>query len=63
MLDGDDDDVMYGDNVGPEESTTDIEWAVINRQTELCCFYQIMYYQTFKVAKKCQSTSENLHMT
>ena len=49
---GDDDDVKHGDDVGPEESTADIECAVIDPQTQLSCFYQIMYYQTFKGAKK-----------
>jgi len=33
MLEGDDDDVTHGDDVDPEESTTYIEWIVINRQT------------------------------
>ena len=27
---GDDDEVTHGGDVGPEESTTDIEWTVIN---------------------------------
>ena len=43
MLESDDDDVTRGDVVGPEESTTDIEWTVIN---------QSMYYQMFKGPKK-----------
>ena len=30
---GDDDDVTHGDDVGPEESTANIEWTVINSQT------------------------------
>ena len=33
MLMGDDDDLTHGDDVGPEESTIDIEWTVINPQT------------------------------
>ena len=32
MLVGDDDDLTNGDDVGPEESTTNIEWTVINPQ-------------------------------
>jgi len=54
MLDGDDDDVTHGKDVGPEESTTEIEWAVINPQTELSCS---------RVQKRHQSTSKNLHTT
>ena len=30
---GDDDDVTHGDDVGPEESTADIDWTVFNPQT------------------------------
>ena len=41
-----------GDDFGPEESTTDIQWAIINPQSQLNCLYQIMYYQTFMGAKK-----------
>ena len=52
MLYGDDDDVTHGDDVGPEESTTDIEWTVINPQTPLSCLYQILHYQMLKGAKK-----------
>ena len=54
LFDGDDDDVTHSNDIGPEESTctTEIEWAIINPQTELSCFYQIMYYQMFKGAKK-----------
>ena len=53
---GDDDDVTHGDDVGPEDSTTDIEWTVINPHTQLSCLYQILHYQMFNGAKKdaCQ---------
>ena len=34
---GDDDDVTHGGDVGPEESTTDIEWTVINPHTPVSC--------------------------
>ena len=44
MLECGDNNMTHGDDVGPEESTTDIEWTVINPQTQLSCFYQIMYY-------------------
>ena len=50
MLGGDD--VTHGDDVDPEESTTYIEWIVINPQTQLSCLYQILHYQIFKGAKK-----------
>ena len=52
VLMGDDDDLTYGDDVGPEESTTDIEWTVINPQTSLSWLYQMLHYQMFKDAKK-----------
>ena len=44
MLEGDDDDVTHGDDVDPEESTTYIEWTVINPQTTVSCIYQILHY-------------------
>ena len=52
MLDGDDNNVTHDEDVGPEESYTDIEWAVRYPQTQLSCLYQIMYYQMFKGAQK-----------
>ena len=52
MLEEDDDDVTLGDDVDHEESTTYMEWIVINPQTQLSCFYQILHYQIFKGAKK-----------
>ena len=60
MLVGDDDDLTHGDNVGPEESTTDIEWTVINPQTLVSCLYQILHYQMFKDGKRHLSTFDNL---
>ena len=48
---GDDDDLTYVDDVGPKESTTDIEWTVINPITPFSCLYQILQYQMFKCAK------------
>ena len=48
---GDDDDMTHGDDVGPEESTTDIEWTVINPQTTVSCLLQILHNQMFKDAK------------
>ena len=52
MLEGDDDEVTHGDDVDHKESTTYIEWIVINPQTQLSCLYQILRYQIFKGAKK-----------
>ena len=48
---GDDDDLTHGDDVGPEERTTDIDWTVINPQTPVSCLYQILHYQMFVGAK------------
>ena len=47
MLEGDDDEVTHGDDVDHKESTTYIEWIVINPQTQLnsTCLYQIVHYQ------------------
>ena len=60
MLVGDDDDVMHGDDVGPEASTADIEWTVINPQSPLSSLY--LHYQMFKGAKRRLSTSDNLRI-
>ena len=42
MLEGDDDEVTHGDGVDHKESTTYIEWIVINPQTQLSCQFQIL---------------------
>ena len=48
----DDDDLTHGDDVGPEDSTTDLEWRVTNPQTPLSCLYQILHFQMLKGANK-----------
>ena len=42
MPEGDDDEVTHGDDVDHKESTTYIEWIVINPQTQLSCLYHIL---------------------
>ena len=36
--------MTHGDDVGPEDSTTDIEWTVINQQTPVSCLFQILHW-------------------
>ena len=52
MLVGDDDGFTHGDDVGPEESSTYIEWTAINPQTPVNCLYPILHNQMFTGAQK-----------